>query len=93
MSLFPVILLLFLRLPRIGKGYRQLKWGSQEAAATPPTDSGERPRDPTWRPPRVRSTTWRPPKVNSKQDYISFDILTCVNMTLYSIIRCCFILP
>ena len=77
MSLFPVILLLFLRLPRIGKGYRQLKWGSQEAAATPPTDSGERPRDPTWRPPRVRSTTWRPPRIRSKHAYISFDILAC----------------
>ena len=65
MSLFPVILLLFLRLPRIGKGYRQLKWGSQDA--TPPTEPGERPRDanPAWRPPRVRRTTWRPPRVRS----------------------------
>ena len=65
-----------------------MKWGPQDAAATSPTEPGERPRDahPTWRPPRVRSTTWRPPTVKSttwrpptvrsKYAYISFDILT-----------------
>ena len=49
-----------------------MKWGSQDAIATPPTDPRERPRHahPNWPPPRVRS----------KYSYISLDILTYVNI-------------
>ena len=76
MTLFLVIFLPFLPLPRIGKGYRQLGWGPPSTRRTQP---------PTWPPTRTartRPATWRPestPRIRSKYDYVSFDVLTCVN--------------